>query len=77
MTGEQLMLALRPKKDVDASALIEQVKKLNTKLSDYKRVQGVLVCSEEFPRTASQKIKRDDLAKQLRSAFKREAVQPL
>jgi long-chain acyl-CoA synthetase len=77
MTGEQLLLAVRPKKDVAASALLEQLKKLNTKLSDYKRVQGVLVCSEEFPRTASQKIKRDELAKQLRAAFKREAVQAI
>ena len=41
------------------------VRKLNAKLSEYKRLHGVVLWGQEFPRTASQKIKREELAKQL------------
>ena len=43
----------------------DRVRKLNAKLSEYKRLHGVVVWGQEFPRTASQKIKREELAKQL------------
>jgi long-chain acyl-CoA synthetase len=73
LTGEELILVLRPKTGVAADeALLEQVKKLNAKLNDYKRVHGVVVVSDEFPRTASQKIKRDDLASKLRAGLRRD-----
>jgi long-chain acyl-CoA synthetase len=73
LTGEELLLVLRPKSAAD-EALFEQVKKLNAKLSDYKRVSGVVVVGEEFPRTASQKVKRDDLARVLRARKRDEAI---
>ncbi len=66
LTDEQLVLVLRPKSGVATdAAFFERIQKLNLKLSDFKRVQGVVVCDEEFPRTASQKIKREELAKVL------------
>jgi long-chain acyl-CoA synthetase len=77
--GEQLILALRPKPEQALDeALLERVRTLNQKLSEYKRVQGIVAVHEEFPRTASQKIKREALARQLGQSSTRErAVRPL
>jgi long-chain acyl-CoA synthetase len=79
LTDEQLLLVLRPKESSEArEELLARVKKLNEKLSDYKRVRGVVLLDSEFPRTASQKIKRDELAKLLRDTKKRDqAILPL
>ncbi len=74
LTGEQLVLVLRPKSGVVVdAAFLERVQKLNTMLRDYKRVHAVVVCDAEFPRTASQKIKREELAKLLAKQKSREA----
>jgi long-chain acyl-CoA synthetase len=75
LTGEELLLVLRPKTGVTIDeAQLDEVKKLNAKLSDYKRVSGVVIVTDEFPVTASQKVKRDDLAKVLRALKREEAV---
>ena len=75
LTDEQLLLVLRPKSGVAADeALLDQVRRLNAKLSDYKRVSGVVVLADEFPRTASQKIKRDDLARVLRGLRRDQSI---
>ncbi len=75
LTGEQLVLVLRPKSGVAAdAALMERVRTLNLKLTDYKRVHGVVVCDVEFPRTASQKIKREELAKWLAKEMPRDTA---
>jgi len=74
LTGEQLVLVVRPKAGVAVDeAFLERVRRLNSKLRDYKRVHAVVVCEPEFPRTASQKIKRDELAKLLAKQKSREA----
>jgi long-chain acyl-CoA synthetase len=73
LVGEQLILALRPKAEQPPDdALLQRVRALNQKLTEYKRVQGVVVVQEEFPRTASQKIKREALARQLAQSSTRE-----
>jgi long-chain acyl-CoA synthetase len=73
LVGEQLILALRPKTEQPVDdTLLERVRALNQKLSEYKRVQGVVVTHEEFPRTASQKIKREALARHLGQSSTRE-----
>jgi long-chain acyl-CoA synthetase len=70
---EQLVLALRLESDAALDeALLEQVRTLNRKLSAHKRLHGVVVVSEEFPRTASQKIKRELLAQKLGQSLTRE-----
>ncbi len=71
--GEQLLLVLRPKAEraVD-EALLARVRALNLRLSEYKRVQGVVAVADEFPRTASQKIKRELLARELARTGTRE-----
>lgn len=75
LTGEQLVLVVRPKAGVELDeVLLGQIRKLNVQLAEYKRVGGVVVCSDEFPRTASQKIKREVLARVLGGRKRDEAV---
>jgi long-chain acyl-CoA synthetase len=65
LVDEQLILVLRPKDGQDEAALLAQVRALNLQLSEYKRVAAVAVWPRELPRTASQKIKREQLAREL------------
>lgn len=75
LTQEELVLVLRPKAGVSVDAAFqERVQKLNLKLTDFKRVQSLVVCDPEFPRTASQKIKREELAKLLAKQKSRETA---
>jgi long-chain acyl-CoA synthetase len=66
--GDALTLVLRPRKQQSASSLLAQVAAANLRLADYKRVSDYVLWDEEFPRTASMKVKRDQLAQQLRAA---------
>jgi long-chain acyl-CoA synthetase len=66
--GDALTLVVRPRKQQSANGLLAQVAAANLRLADYKRVSRYLLWNEEFPRTASMKIKRDELARQLRGA---------
>jgi hypothetical protein len=51
---------------------------LNQKLLNYKRISGFVIWDQDFPRTASMKVKRIDLAQQIRTALDRAtAVVPL
>lgn len=59
MTGERLVLVVRG--DVGLRVR-DHIASCNRKLSDFKRVCGVLVWDEVFPRTASMKLKRSRLA---------------
>jgi hypothetical protein len=59
-------VGLEPGRDVtpaDRNALADR----NRRLAPYKRVSAFLVWREDFPRTASLKIKRHILAEQLRA----------
>jgi len=78
MTGEQLVLVIRPETGKPVSeALIEDISTRNRRLLNYKRASGYLVWAEDFPRTASMKIKRAELAAEIRGKLSREAVEPL
>ena len=68
LTKEKLVAVVRPKGDDSAidGELLEELRKRNRSLPDFKRVWGVLPWSEEFPRTASMKVKRAQLAEELR-----------
>ena len=46
-------------------------------LPDFKRISGVVWWSEDFPRTASMKVKRHELAAAVRQQQDRNAVVPL
>jgi long-chain acyl-CoA synthetase len=66
--GDTLTLVVRPRKDQPATALVAQIAAANLKLADYKRVARYLLWEHEFPRTASMKVKRELLARELRDA---------
>ena len=75
-----------PQEDIQQSKLLavahggsqrevaEAFKRGNSKLPDYKRVQGLVMWGEPFPRTASMKIKRPLLAEELRTGLNQESV---
>ncbi|MGC1169547.1 MAG: hypothetical protein WA886_11635, partial [Candidatus Acidiferrales bacterium] len=78
MVGEQLVLVLHP----EAGPMINEtaaanVAERNRRLLNYKRVSGYLIWDSDFPRTSSLKIKRNDLADQIRQQHERSAVVPL
>ncbi|MFT5357969.1 MAG: long-chain acyl-CoA synthetase [Polyangiales bacterium] len=68
LVGEELVAIVRPKevKD-DESAWSEDLARRNLKLPDFKRISRVLLWDDEFPRTASMKVKRGVLADELRA----------
>jgi acyl-coenzyme A synthetase/AMP-(fatty) acid ligase len=50
---------------------------LNSRLLNYKRVHGIVLYEEDFPRTASLKIKRNALAERLAKLDRPAAIQAL
>jgi long-chain acyl-CoA synthetase len=77
-TGEKLVIVLRlePGREFN-DALRRDLVGRNRRLSDFKRVRGYLVWERDFPRTASLKIKRKELAEQIRGSTDATAVAQL
>jgi long-chain acyl-CoA synthetase len=66
MVGEQLILAIHLELGQSlTAALREDITARNNRLLNYKRVRGIVLVNEDFPRTASMKIKRKVLAETL------------
>ena len=78
MAGEQLVLVLHPDAAQNVNGAIRgEVERRNQRLLPYKRVSGYVLWPEDFPRTASLKIKRNILAEQIGRQLDRSAVQLL
>ena len=83
LTGEQLVLVVRSRKGTrkkpgpTKEAFLDELRPRNRRLLDFKRVSGVVFWDEEFPRTASMKLKRHLLAEELRAAHSRDAIEVL
>jgi long-chain acyl-CoA synthetase len=78
MTGEQLILVAHPEAGKSITQeLRADISNRNRRLVNYKRVSGTLVWERDFPLTASLKIKRGELAEQIRESLDRSAVVPL
>jgi len=77
LTGEQLVIVVRPESDEPSEALVLELRKRNRRLPDFKRLAGYVVQTEEFPATASLKIKRNALAERLRTMDRARAIVPL
>jgi long-chain acyl-CoA synthetase len=78
MVGEQLLLALHLEPGQTYSEeLRREISARNSKLLNYKRIHGVVLFGEDFPRTASLKIKRKVLAEQLAKLDRATAFLPL
>jgi long-chain acyl-CoA synthetase len=75
MIAEQLIIVVR----LDAGqtfdeALRRDLTERNRRLPDFKRLGGVLIWEQDFPRTASLKIKRMVLAEEIRQAIDRSSI---
>ncbi len=78
MVGEQLLLALHLEPgQTYTEELRRDISARNSKLLNYKRIHGVVLFDEDFPRTASLKIKRNALAEQLAKLDRAAAFLPL
>ncbi len=74
MVGEQLVIVLHPEPGAEIDENVRRELTLrNSGLLNYKRVSGYVVWETDFPRTASMKIKRVDLAKEI-GALERDAA---
>ncbi len=66
LVGEQLVLVIHLEPGlVFTEELRKNISFLNGRLLNYKRIHGIVVLDEDFPRTASLKIKRNVLAERL------------
>ena len=75
---ETLVLVLHPDLNQEVTrAVIDDIVERNRRLPDFKRVGGYLVWDKDFPRTASMKIKRTELAEQIRQSRGRSAIKAL
>jgi long-chain acyl-CoA synthetase len=75
---EALVIVVRPSEgDAPSEALLEELRERNRRLPDFKRVSGYVVWTDEFPATASLKIKRNVLADVLRGVDRARAVRPI
>ena len=73
--NEMLVLAVRLEQNQEFDdKLREEILARNRRLADFKRVGGYLLWEKDFPRTASLKIKRGELADNIRNVRAREAV---
>jgi len=78
MGGEQLILAIHLENNQTfTDELKADIAKRNSRLLNYKRIHGIVLFAEEFPRTASLKIKRNDLATLLAQLDRDHAILPL
>lgn len=75
MTGEKLLLVLHPEPGQAVNdALRAEIARRNARLLNYKRISGYAVWDQDFPRTASMKIKRAVLAEQIGKQLDRGAM---
>jgi len=78
MVGEQLVLALHLEQGESyTEELRRDITARNHRLLNYKRIHGVVLLDEDFPRTASLKIKRNVLAERLAQLDRASAILPL
>jgi long-chain acyl-CoA synthetase len=72
---ESLVLVVHPDLNQEFTETIkDDVISRNSRLPDYKRVSGYVVWDKDFPRTASMKIKRAELADEIRKFLDRSSA---
>ena len=75
MVGEKLVLVIHPEAGAAVTNdLVAEIAERNRRLLNYKRISGYLRWDRDFPLTASLKIKRGELAEQIRGALDRSAM---
>jgi long-chain acyl-CoA synthetase len=75
MVGEQLILVLHLEPgQTFTQKLREEITARNNRLLNYKRISGIVLFDQDFPRTASMKIKRNALAESLAKMNRSRAI---
>jgi long-chain acyl-CoA synthetase len=75
MVGEQLVLVAHPDPAQPITPqIVADIAERNRRLLNYKRISGYLEWDRDFPLTASLKIKRPDLAEQIRQSRERSGI---
>ena len=78
MLGEQLIIVVHLETgQTFTDALKSEISQRNNRLSNYKRIHGVVLYDQDFPRTASMKIKRNELAERLSKLDRDRVILPL
>jgi long-chain acyl-CoA synthetase len=78
MLEETLVIVMHPEPGQEITAeLVANIAQRNRRLLNYKRISAYLAWDRDFPLTASLKIKRSELAQQIRQTVGREALVPL
>jgi long-chain acyl-CoA synthetase len=68
LTTDSMVLVIKPKDDAKTTDVLNEVRTRNRSLADYKRVSETLIWNATFSRTASMKIKRNQLADEISKA---------
>lgn len=75
MLGEKLIVVLRLNEGQEfTDELKQELIRRNAKLLNFKRISGYVIWDQDFPRTASMKIKRFVLAEEIRAKFDRQSA---
>jgi long-chain acyl-CoA synthetase len=78
MAGEQLVIVVHADSgQLLTKEIVASLSDSNRRLASHKRVHAYLVWDRDFPRTASLKIKRAELAEQIRNSLQRDRLVPL
>ncbi|MFT7518821.1 MAG: long-chain acyl-CoA synthetase [Kiritimatiellia bacterium] len=77
MVGEQLVVVLRGEGLQPTPEVLSAMRAANRRLPDFKRVSTILPWADDFPRTASMKLKRHELAATLRAHSDERLIQHL
>jgi len=73
--SEMLIMVLRLEPNQEFTLVLrDDLNTRNRRLPDFKRVGGYVIWDKDFPRTASMKIKRNDLAEEIRKVLDRESA---
>jgi long-chain acyl-CoA synthetase len=75
--GEMLVVVVRLENQEFTDSLKDEIVARNRRLPDFKRITGYVVWGKDFPRTASLKIKRNELAEEIRTSLERSAIKEL
>ncbi|MEZ4846446.1 MAG: hypothetical protein R2877_05740 [Bdellovibrionota bacterium] len=62
LVNDSMVLVVKPKDDAKTSDVLNEIRNRNRTLADYRRVTETLIWNAALPRTASMKIKRNQLA---------------
>jgi long-chain acyl-CoA synthetase len=78
MVNEKLLLVIHVEHgEAFTPELKSEISTRNSRLTNYKRVHGLVIYQEDFPLTASLKIKRNELAKRLSGLDRDQAILPI